>query len=480
MIQGTRPHFIAGRWCDPANGWWFETVNPATGETLAEVARGDADDVDRAVTAARSAFESWGFSDPLTRGRLLAAIAERIRAEAHELARLESLDNGKPLRQARVDVEVAARYFEFYAGAVDKVGGQTIPVAGDFLDYTLREPLGVCAQIVPWNYPLQIGSRGIAAPLAVGNCVVVKPAEETPLTTLELARIGAEVGLPPGTLNVVCGYGEEAGVALARHAGINHITFTGSVEVGSAVMAAAAANIVPVTLELRGKSPNVVFASADLDRAVPLIVNSIIQNAGQTCSAGSRLLVEEAIHEPVVTRMLERFATLRLGPGLNDPDLGPLISARQCERVRAYLELARGEGVAVRQAAVQDSLPEGYYVPATLLDGVTAQSRLFQEEIFGPVVAVTTFRDEQEVICLANSTAYGLVAAVWASNVAQAHRVARRIRAGQVFINSYGAGGGAEMTFGGYGKSGFGREKGLEALRSYTQVKNVCVYVGGE
>lgn len=480
MIEGKRQHFIGGEWCDPVNERWFDTADPATGEVLAVVARGDADDIDHAVSAARSAFERWGFSDGIERGRLLYAMAARIRMEADELARLETLDNGKPLRQSRIDVEVAARYFEFYAGAADKIGGRTIPVPGAFFDYTVREPLGVCAQIVPWNYPLQIGSRAMAAPLAVGNTVVMKPAEETPLTLLELARIGSEVGLPPGVLNVVPGYGEEAGAALAAHADINHVTFTGSVEVGAAVMTAAAANIVPVTLELGGKSPNVVFASADLDRAIPIIVNSIIQNAGQTCSAGARLLVEEAIHEDVVARMLALFSVLRMGPGIADPDLGPVISARQYERVQGYLNLAREEGVATRQAIPEDGTPNGYYVPATLLDGVTARSRIFQEEIFGPVVAVTTFRDEQEAIALANSTAYGLVAAVWTRDVAQAHRLGRRIQAGQVYVNSYGAGGGVEMPFGGYGKSGFGREKGLDALQHYTQIKNICVYLGTE
>lgn len=476
MLAGRRRHFIAGDWRDPAEGQWFPTFDPADGTVLAEVARGGAADVEAAVLAARRAFGPWAERFGAERGRILWDIARRIRAEAGALAELETRNTGKPLRQARTDVEVAARYFEFYAGAADKWGGRTIPVPGPFLDYTLREPLGVCAEIIPWNYPLQIGARAIAAPLAVGNAVVLKPAEEAPLTVLELARIAAEAGIPAGVLNVVTGLGPEAGAALARHPGIDHLTFTGSVEVGREVMAAAARNIVPVLLELGGKSPNVVFPSADLDRAIPIIANAVVQNAGQTCSAGSRLLVARPVHDEVVERLAAHFRGLAVGPGLADPDVGPLISAAQYQRVRGFLAQAETEGVRVR--ADTPVPPAGWFVPPTVLDGVKPESVLFREEIFGPVVAVTAFDAEEEAIRLANGTPYGLVAAVWTRDLAQGHRVARRIRAGQVFLNAYGAGGGVEMPFGGFGQSGFGRQKGLEALEHYTQVKNVAVYWG--
>lgn len=479
MLEGRRKHFINGQWVGGHRGDSLPTFDPATGDLLAELTRGDGLDIDEAVTAARDAFCLWQFSDGLTRARLLGVVAQKIREEAEELARLESLDTGKPLSQARTDVELASRYFEFYSGVADKIGGETIPIPGQFLDYTLREPLGVCAIIIPWNYPLQVSARGIAAPLAAGNTVVLKPAEEASLTVLELARITAEAGIPSGVVNVVTGYGEEAGAPLARHPKISHLTFTGSVEIGKQVAAAAAANVVPVTLELGGKSPNIVFASADLARAVPIIVHSIVQNAGQTCSAGSRLLVEDTIHDDVISRVLEQFQSMRMGPGIDDLQLGPVISPRQKERVLRYLTAASNQGLRVLQAPpIPEALARGNFVAPTILDDVPLSNALVQEEIFGPVVTVTRFGSEEEAIRFANGTEYGLVAAVWTQNVAQAHRVARQIHAGQVFVNTYGAGGGVEMPFGGYGHSGYGREKGMEALRHYTQVKNICVYVG--
>ncbi|MDA8195359.1 MAG: aldehyde dehydrogenase family protein [Thermaerobacter sp.] len=479
MLAGPRKHFINGQWVDGHRAQFFPSLDPATGERLAELARGDSLDIAEAVAAARGAFGQWQFSDGLARGRLLGVVAQKIRAEAQELARLESLDTGKPLSQARTDVEVASRYFEFYSGVADKIGGETIPVPGPFLDYTGREPLGVCAIIIPWNYPLQIGARAIAAPLAAGNTVVLKPAEEASLSVLELARITADAGFPPGVVNVVTGYGDEAGAPLASHRQINHLTFTGSVEIGKKVAAQAAANVVPVTLELGGKSPNIVFASADLPRAVPIIVRSILQNAGQTCSAGSRLLVEDAICDEVMARVLEQFQSVSIGPGIDDRQLGPLISAQQKARVLRYLTEAADQGLRISQApSLPQELARGNFVAPTMLHDVPLSHALVQEEIFGPVVTVTRFGAEEEAIRLANGTEYGLVAAVWTEHVAQAHRVARRIHAGQVFVNTYGAGGGVEMPFGGYGQSGYGREKGLEALRHYTQVKNISVYVG--
>ncbi len=471
---------IGGEWVDAVGGGTFETRDPATGEVLAVVPRAQAADVDRAVAAARRAFESgpWPAMTPAERGRILARIAAGIRAKAEELARLETLDTGKPLKQARTDVEVAARYFEFYAGACDKLLGQVIPLGPGFLDYTLREPWGVCAQIIPWNYPIQIGARGIAPALATGNCVVSKPAEETPLTALRLGAIAQEAGLPPGVLNIVTGYGEEAGAPLAAHPDINHLAFTGSVEVGSLVMQAAARNIVPVNLELGGKSPNIVFADADPAGAVPVIVNSIIQNAGQTCSAGSRLLVQRGVRDEWVERVAARMREVKMGPGLEDPDLGPVISEGQLKRVMGYLDVAKQEGaeVVVGGARPTDSrLARGYFVQPTVVDRVKPEMRIAREEVFGPVLAVLPFDEVEEAAALANATEYGLVAAIWTRDISKAHRLAHRLKVGQVYINTYGAGGGVELPFGGYKKSGFGREKGLEALLTYTQVKNVCV-----
>lgn len=479
MLVGQRHHFINGQWVAARDDRTFSTFNPSTGEVLAELARGDSSDVDLAVSAAQDAFSGWQFADGITRARLLADIARQIQQEAEELAYLESLDTGKPLSQSRQDVQLASRYFEFYSGVADKIGGETIPVPGDFLDYTLREPLGVCGVIIPWNYPLQVSARGIAAPLATGNTVVLKPAEEASLTALELARITHQVGVPAGVVNVITGFGEETGAPLAAHPRINHLTFTGSLEVGQEVAAAAAANVVPVTLELGGKSPNIVFASADLSRAVPIIANSILQNAGQTCSAGSRLVVEDKVHDEIVERLLEYFSTIQVGPGIEDPQLGPVISSKQKQRILSYLALAQNQGLPVLQASkIPSVLVQGNFVPPTILDEVPITSILAQEEIFGPVMTVTRFVTEADAIQLANGTDFGLVAAIWTQDSAQAHRVARQIHAGQVFINTYGAGGGVEMPFGGYGRSGFGREKGLEALRHYTQVKNICIYVG--
>ncbi|HEY8368485.1 MAG TPA: aldehyde dehydrogenase family protein [Thermodesulfobacteriota bacterium] len=471
---------IGGEWVEAESRETFESRDPATGEVVAVVPRGRAADVERAVAAARRAFEgrAWRETTPAERGRILSRIAAGIRSRADELARLETLDTGKPLRQARTDVEVAARYFEFYAGAADKILGQVIPLGEGFLDYTLREPWGVCAQIIPWNYPIQIGARGIAPALAAGNTVVTKPAEETPLTALRLGAIALEAGLPPGVLNVVTGFGEEAGAPLASHPDVDHVAFTGSVEVGSLVMQAAARNIKPVTLELGGKSPNIVFADADPQAAVPVIVNSIIQNAGQTCSAGSRLLVERAIRDEWVERVAARMRDVRIGPGLEDPDLGPVISEGQLGRVMGYLDVARKEGAEIVTGGGRPSDPRlatGHFVQPTLVDRVKPDMRIAREEVFGPVLAVLPFDDVEEAAAVANSTEYGLVAAIWTRDVSKAHRLAHRLKVGQVYVNTYGAGGGVELPFGGYKKSGFGREKGLEALLTFTQVKNVCV-----
>ncbi len=469
-----RRQFIGGGWVEPASQRWFETFDPSDGSVLAWLPEGSALDVNTAVNAAQRAFEAWSRMDAMQRGRLLAQLGHRILENLPRLAHLESRDTGKPLAQAEADVRVAARYFEFYAGAADKLGGETIPVPGPFLDYTIREPLGVVAHIIPWNYPLQIGARAIAAPLCVGNTVVLKPAEEASLSVLELASLCQEVGIPPGVVNVVVGDGESTGAPLAAHVRINHLTFTGSLDVGREVAKAAAQHVVPVTLELGGKSPHVVFRGADLDRAVPVILRSFLQNAGQTCSAGSRILVEDRMKDELMERLNHLLGTVSIGPGLSNPDLGPLISEKQKLRVEHYVGLAQRGGASIFTGSIPEQ-SQGYFVPPMILGDVSPDNPVFHEEIFGPVASVTSFASESDALRLANATEYGLVAAVWSADVAQAHRMAHRVHAGQIFINSYGAGGGVEMPFGGYGHSGYGREKGLEALYHYTQVKNVAV-----
>ena len=405
-------------------------------------------------------------------------IAQAIRERAEELATLESRDNGKPLRQARTDVQVAARYFEFFAGIADKIMGNTIPLGPGFLDYTVREPIGVSAQIVPWNYPIQIGARGAAPALAAGCTIVLKPSSEAPMTAMRLGEIGLACGLPPGVFNVVPGTGSEAGTALAGHPDINQLTFTGSVEVGVQVAKLAADNVVPVVMELGGKSPNIVFADADLDLAATGAANAIFQNAGQTCSAGSRLLVERKAHDALVERLAARAKGMRIGPGVSDPDMGPIISSKQRETIENYVSVGRNEGATVAAGGKRPADPAlsgGYYYEPTLLDDVSPDMRIAQEEIFGPVLAIIGFDDLEEAAAIANRSQYGLVAGIWTRDINKAMALASRIKAGQVYVNTYGAGGGVELPFGGYKKSGYGREKGLESLASYTQVKNVCI-----
>ncbi|MDQ0338705.1 aldehyde dehydrogenase (NAD+) [Caldalkalibacillus uzonensis] len=482
---GTIPSlmYINGQWTESVSQKTFATVEPATREMLASVPRGGQEDVDRAVQAARETFESaqWQEMRADERARKLWQVAQLIRKEKATLAKLESLDTGKPLSQAQADVEAAARYFEYYAGMADKIFGETIPVSPGILDYTVREPIGVSAHIVPWNYPLQITGRGVAAAIATGNTVVIKPAEDTPLTALYLAYLVEQAGFPPGVYNVVTGYGHEAGDALANHPDVDHITFTGSVQTGSKVMAAASRNIKPVTMELGGKSPNILFDDCDQEEALNWVVRSIVQNAGQTCSAGSRLILHRNIYDQFVEQVVRRMATLTLGIGINNPDLGPIINDKQGSRIEQLVEQGKQEGARILtggERVLVEEAPHGFFFKPTVVEGLGPDSCLAQEEIFGPVLTVFLFEDEEEAVQLANGTPYGLVTGIWTKQIARAHRMAKKIRAGQIFINNYGAGGGVEMPFGGYKKSGFGREKGLEALRNYTQLKNVAVKIG--
>jgi aldehyde dehydrogenase (NAD+) len=471
---------VAGEQRQAKSGATFETIDPSNSRPLAVVAQAGVEDIDEAVAVAKEAFESgpWTKMKPAERARLLWKVAELIRRDAEELAKTESRDNGKPLRQSRTDVEVAARYFEFYAGVADKLMGNTIPLGPGFLDYTVKEPIGVSGHIVPWNYPIQIGARGAAPALAAGCCVVIKPSSEAPLTALALARLGVEAGLPAGVLNVVPGRGGDAGERLASHPDVNQLTFTGSVPTGIRVMKLAADHVCPVVMELGGKSPNVVFADADMDLTIPGVANAIFQNAGQTCSAGSRLLVEASAHGRVVDLLSKKAKSMQLGPGVEDPDMGPVISKTQYDKILDYVEVGKREGASVTvggQRAQDGRLKDGFFIEPTLLSDVQPSMRVHQEEIFGPVLTITPFTDLDEVAKLANWTEYGLLAGIWTRDINKALYLADKIKSGQVYVNTYGAGGGVELPFGGYKKSGFGREKGLEALGSYLQTKNVCV-----
>jgi len=468
---------IGGEWRAATGGGTLPVEDPSTGAVAGAIARATAADVDAAVGAARAAYDgAWGRLAGFERGRLLAALGQRVLAHAGELAALETLDVGKPTTQARADVTALARYLEFYGGAADKLHGTTIPYLADYTVYALREAHGVTAHIIPWNYPMQIIGRSVGAALAAGNAVVIKPAEEAALTTLAFARLAHEAGFPPGAINVVPGLGEEAGAALAAHPGVNHVSFTGSVEAGIAVQAAAARHVAPVTLELGGKSPQLVFDDADLEAALPLLVRAGLQNAGQTCSASSRLLLQRGIYPRVVEELARRYRELRAGPAARDLDLGPVISAGQRRRIEAMVAAGLADGVPViaRGEVVGDAPAGGHYLAPLLLGPLAADHRLAQDEVFGPVQVVLPFDSEDEAVALANGTRYGLVAGVWTRDAGRQHRLARRLRAGQVFLNDYGAAGGVELPFGGVGWSGHGREKGMEALYGFTTLKTVA------
>lgn len=456
----------------------YANIDPATGGQLGDIARAGADEVDRAVHAAAKAQKEWKRSSPEQRSRLLIATAAVITANRDDLARIESEDTGKPLTQAYADVDVCARYFEFYGHTIESYYGHAIPLAEDMHVYTRREPFGVTGHIVAWNYPLQLIGRAAATSLATGNCAVAKPADETPRSTVRLAELIHSVGFPAGAFNVVTGLGAEAGAALSAHPGVAHLGFVGSTQTGSAIAHAAADRVVPTVLELGGKSANIVFPDADIDAAIPSLVRSIIQNAGQTCSAGSRLIVHRDIHSEVVEKMAAAMAQVTIGYGSDDPMLGPLISAKQHERVIGFLsEVDSGQIVTGgnRPDGLADDLTAGAFITPTIVDSVDPQSRIAQEEVFGPVVVTLPFADDDEAVALANGTDYGLVSALWTQNISRAHRLAAEVDAGQIFVNTYGAGGGVELPFGGFKKSGYGREKSIEALDEYTQTKTVAI-----
>lgn len=473
--------FIAGRWVEAQDGRTLPVASPSDGQVFEHIARGGAAEVDAAVPAARAALDGpWGRMTATERGRLLMKIGAAVATHTEELAQLEARDTGKPLSTARNDIAVLARYFEFYGSAADKVHGETIPFVDGHQVSLLREPLGVTAHIIPWNYPAQMLGRTVAPALAMGNATVLKPAEDTSLSALRVAEIAAACGLPDGVLNVVTGLGEEAGAALAAHPGIDFVSFTGSNEVGTLVQQAAAKNAVKCVLELGGKSPQIVFDDVDIERAVPIVVRAIVQNAGQTCTAGSRLLVQRSIEDKFVARVAEAFSKVRVGTPEMDLDCGPVMNPAQQARVQRYIDGARASGVPVlAQGRIADGVPAGgHWVAPTLFGSVPRNHALAHEEVFGPVLAVLPFDDEADAIALANSTDYGLLAAVWTENAGRLHRVAKAVRAGQVFMNCYGSGGGVELPFGGTKRSGHGREKGLLALEELSTTKTLVHFHG--
>jgi aldehyde dehydrogenase (NAD+) len=478
----TGQNLIGETWQPARSGKTLGMIEPSTGAAFATIPDSDAADIDQAIRTARAAFETgpWGRLAAFERGRLLMKLSAAILDNAEELAKIEAQDCGKPMKQARADVSATARYFEFYGGAADKLHGETIPYLQGMTVLTLREARGVTAHIIPWNYPMQIFGRSVGASLAAGNACVVKPAEDACLSLLRIAELALGVGFPPGALNIVTGTGERAGAALTAHPGIDFISFTGSPEVGTLVQQAAARNHVGVTLELGGKSPQIVFADADLDAVLPFAVNAIIQNAGQTCSACSRLLVEKPIYERFMERLAAAFSALRVGSHEADLDCGPLISAKQKGRVSAYLEQAEAARLTVlaRATIAPGTNTSGFFVPPTLLADVPQDLPLAREEIFGPVLAAIPFTEEAEAIRLANATEYGLVAALWTRDGGRQMRMARAVKAGQVYVNGFGAGGGIELPFGGVKKSGHGREKGFEGLYDFTALKTIVLKHG--
>jgi acyl-CoA reductase-like NAD-dependent aldehyde dehydrogenase len=478
-----RKMLIDGKWVEAASGKTFDTLDPATGKVLARVAEGDAEDVDRAARAARRAFDAgpWPRMAPAERQKILLKLADLIEAHGLELAQLETLDNGKSLGESQaVDIPAAAETFRYYAGWVNKIAGDTNPTDPAFFNFTLREPVGVCGQIIPWNFPLLMAAWKLAPALACGNTSVLKPAEQTPLTALRLGELLQEVGVPDGVVNIVPGFGPTAGGAIVKHPLIDKVAFTGSTEVGKEIHRETASTLKRVSLELGGKSPNIVFADADVTEAVKGALVGVFFNQGEVCCAGTRLFVEEKVHDEFADAVAKAASTMKQGHGLDaGTQVGPLVSQEQLERVTGYLEIGKQEGAKVLTGGERHTAPGlegGYFVKPTVFTGVRNDMRIAQEEIFGPVVSVIPFKDETDAVLQGNDTLYGLAAGVWTRDVSKAHRVARSIRAGTVWVNCYNVFD-VMAPFGGYKQSGYGRELGRHALDLYTQVKSVWMRI---
>jgi acyl-CoA reductase-like NAD-dependent aldehyde dehydrogenase len=478
-----RKMLIDGKWVEAASGKTFATVNPADGSELARVTEGDAADVDRAARAARRAFDEgpWPRMRPVEREKVLLTLADLIEKHGRELAQLETLDNGKSLFETtNVDIPQAAGTFRYYAGWVNKIAGETNPSDPAYFNFTLREPVGVCGQIIAWNFPLLLASWKLGPALACGNTVVLKPAEQTPLTALRLGELLLEAGVPPGVVNIVPGYGETAGAAIVRHPLVDKIAFTGSTEVGKAIHRESADTLKCVSLELGGKSPNIVFADADIEEAVKGALIGVFFNQGEVCCAGTRLFVQDKLHDQFASTLAKAASGMKQGPGLEPGvQVGPLVSEEQLARVTGYLEVGKKEGAKPLTGGERNTSPgleKGYFVKPTVFTGVRNDMRIAQEEIFGPVVSVLPFKDENDAVFQGNNTFYGLAAGVWTKDVSKAHRVARAIRAGTVWVNCYNVFD-AVSPFGGYKQSGYGRELGRHALDLYTQVKSVWLKI---
>jgi acyl-CoA reductase-like NAD-dependent aldehyde dehydrogenase len=478
-----RRMLIDGKWVESASGKTFETLDPATGKVLARVAEGDAEDVDRAARAARRAFDDgpWPRMAPAQRQKILLKLADLIEARALELAQLETLDNGKSLAESQaVDIPAAAETFRYYAGWVNKIAGETNPTDPTFFNFTLREPVGVCGQIIPWNFPLLMAAWKLAPALACGNTCVLKPAEQTPLSALRLGELLQEAGVPDGVVNIVPGFGPTAGGAIVRHPLIDKVAFTGSTEVGKEIHRGTASSLKRVSLELGGKSPNIVFADADVTEAVKGALVGVFFNQGEVCCAGTRLFVEEKLHDEFADAVATAASSMKQGPGLEEgTQVGPLVSQEQLERVTGYLDIGKKEGAKVLTGGERNTakhLADGYFVKPTVFTGVRNDMRIAQEEIFGPVVALIPFKDEHDAVLQGNDTFYGLAAGVWTRDVSKAHRVARAIRAGTVWVNCYNVFD-VMAPFGGYKQSGYGRELGRHALDLYTHVKSVWMRI---
>jgi len=476
-LSGSKQLFIDGAFAAAQSGKVFPVFNPATGDVLAHVAEGDAADIDRAVAAARRAFESgpWPSMSPSERSRLIYRLADKLEERLEDFALLESLDNGKPLAVARVaDVPMSVDNLRYMAGWATKIVGESIPIPGEFHAYTRREPIGVVGQIIPWNFPLLMAAWKIGPALAAGCTIVLKPAEQTPLTALLLAEIAAEVGFPAGVFNVVPGYGETAGAALANHPDVDKIAFTGSTEVGKIIVKAAAGNLKKVTLELGGKSPNIIFADADIEAATQGAAFGIFFNMGQCCTAGSRLFVERSVFDEVTQGIAQAAKAMRVGSGLDQTtDIGPLVSDEQLQRVTGYIESGIAEGARTLSGGVRHG-ERGYFVEPTVIVDTKPDMKIMREEIFGPVVAATPFDDPREILAPANDTIYGLAAGVWTKDVSKAHKMAAGLRAGTVWVNCYNVFD-AALPFGGFKQSGWGREMSHNALECYTETKSVVV-----